>query len=221
MMKSIFFYYKKFKTLNGVQPISRLFGFDRGKPVDRYYIEIFLRENSQFITGTTLEIAENTYSKRFGNHVTQFEVLGYSPEQKSATIIGDLTQFKNLPKDYIDCFICTQTLNFIYDYKLAITGIHSILKQDGIALVTVGGISQISRYDADRWGDFWRFNPQGIEKAFKEIFGENNVTTKVFGNSYAATMFLNGFATVDCNRKKLDALDNDYPVIIALVVKKA
>jgi hypothetical protein len=31
------------------------------------------------------------------------------------------------------------------------------LKPGGVLLATVSGISQISRYDMYRWGDYWRF----------------------------------------------------------------
>ena len=204
----------------GVNPISRSFGFDRGTPIDRYYIEIFLHKHSSLIYGVTLEIEENLYSKKFGNNINKHEILSFSKDQKNATIIGDLSIPEKLPKDVTNCFICTQTLNFIYDFKKAIVGIYNLLKPEGIALVTVAGICQISRYDADRWGDFWRFNPQGIEKAFKEVFGEQNITMEVYGNSYSATMFLNGFAAEECNKKKLDYLDKDYPITITIIAKK-
>ncbi len=48
-----------------------------------------------------------------------------------------------------DCFIVTQTLNFIYDVKSAVKGIFHMLKDGGIILATVAGIFQISRYDIE------------------------------------------------------------------------
>lgn len=33
------------------EPISRKFGFDRGCPIDRYYIDSFLKQNQNLITG--------------------------------------------------------------------------------------------------------------------------------------------------------------------------
>ena len=49
---------------NNLEPISKVFGFDRGTPIDRYYMEKFLNENRRFIKGRILEIAEDTYSKK-------------------------------------------------------------------------------------------------------------------------------------------------------------
>ena len=39
-------------------PLSDVWGFDRGTPVDRYYIECFLEGQRRDITGRILEVAE-------------------------------------------------------------------------------------------------------------------------------------------------------------------
>ena len=39
------------------EPISHKFGFDRGCPIDRYYINSFLKQNQEVITVSVLEIA--------------------------------------------------------------------------------------------------------------------------------------------------------------------
>lgn len=205
--------------LRSVSPISRKFGLDRGTPIDRYYIEKFLFANRSHITGCVLEVAESKYSKRMGSKVTSYEVL-HVEKNKAATIVGDLTKSNSLPNNKIDCFICTQVLNFIFDFQSAIQGIYHLLKQDGIALVTVSGISQISHYDATRWGHFWSFYPQGIERSFKQVFGEENVHVSVFGNSLSAISFLKGIAKEELTSEELDFNDPDYPVTIAILVKK-
>jgi hypothetical protein len=113
------------------EPISRLFGFDRGMPIDRYYIDAFLRKNSELIQGRVLEIAESTYTKRFGSNVTSYEILHYDNSNENATIIGDLTKPDMLPENAIDCFVCTQTLNFIFDVQKAVFGCYRILRGGG------------------------------------------------------------------------------------------
>lgn len=131
-----------------LKTISNVFGYDRGTPIDRYYIEKFLSKNSEYINGTVLEIAENTYSKKFASGEIKQEILHF--DNTNATIVGDLTKIKTLPEDKIDCFICTQTLNFIYDIKSALKSAKYFLKDGGVLLATVSGLSQISRYDMDR-----------------------------------------------------------------------
>ena len=190
------------------EPISRKFGFDRGCPIDRYYINSFLKQNQSLITGSVLDISS-------------YEVLHYDDSNKKATIVGDLTKPETLPRERIDCFICTQTLNFIFDVPKAIEGSYKVLKQGGTLLCTVSGISQISRYDMDRWGDYWRFTDLSIRKLMESVFGEGNVEIVTFGNALAATAFLQGLAIDDLpDTSLLDKKDLDYQITIGIKATK-
>jgi hypothetical protein len=209
----------KWYDLKSVEPVSRKFGFDRGTPIDRYYIEKFLDNNRHHIRGNVLEVAESKYSKKFGSEVGKFEVL-HVEKTSTATIIGDLSKPDTLPRDVIDCFICTQVFNFIYDFHKAIEGTHRLLKPGGVVLATVSGISQISRYDADRWGHFWSFYPQGIERAFKAVFGDSQVEVKSYGNSLSAIAFIKGLALEELKAEELEFMDADYPVSINILARK-
>lgn len=204
-----------------IEPLSRKFGFDRGTPIDRYYIEKFLKENSEDIHGVVLEIAESTYSRQFeGAKIEKFEVLHAVAGNPNATIIGDLANPITLPENRIDCFICTQTLNCIYDFKTAVAGAHRLLKPGGVVLATVPGISQISRYDMERWGDYWRFTSLSARKIFEESF-PGSVTINIYGNLMSAKAFLDGFAVEDLlDRRLLDVSDPDYELIIGVVARK-
>jgi SAM-dependent methyltransferase len=205
--------------LNRTTPVSKLFGLERGTPVDRFYIEKFLNDNSKYIRGVVLEIAEDTYSRRFNSDpASSFEVL--SPiDDKRATIVGDLSKPESLPENKIDCFICTQTLNFIYNVKDAVRGAHRILKPGGFILITVGGISQISKYDMDRWGDYWRFTTASMKKLLEPEF--EILDLKSNGNVLAATAFLQGMAVEDLpDSSLLKENDTQYQMVITCVAKK-
>ena len=52
--------------LRQLTPISYEFGYDRGQPVDRYYIENFLSRHADDIRGRVLEIGDNHYTRTFG-----------------------------------------------------------------------------------------------------------------------------------------------------------
>lgn len=208
-------------NLKNLEPISRVFAFDRGTPIDRIYIEDFLNKNRDSIHGVLCEIGENSYSKTYGSNVEKYEILHYANDNENTTIIGDLTDLSTLPKGKIDCFILTQTLNFIYDFKSAIAGIHFMLKQGGVALVSVAGISQVSRYDMDRWGDYWRFTDLSIKKAFEEVFGENNVQVETYGNVLASIAFLEGISAEELTKEELFYYDKDYQLTITIKVSKS
>lgn len=210
----------KWHNLRVTKPVSTVFGFDRGTPVDRYYIEKFLRENSVHIKGRVLEIENSTYSKKFGTAVTQFDVLHYTDNNSSATIIGDLTKKETLPEGAVDCFICTQTFNFIYDFKEGIKGAYHLLKKDGRLLVTLAGVCQISQYDMKRWGDFWRFTTRSAEEAFGEVFGKENIKVGSFGNVLTSVGLLHGISSEEFTSEELDFRDDTYQVIITIVAKK-
>lgn len=200
-------------------PVSHQFGHDRGKPIDRYYIENFLRKNSTKISGTVLEIGDNAYTCSYGSNVSASEVLNYEPAP-GATIIGDLVTGRNVPLNQFDCIILTQTLLCIYDVKSALKNAVAALKENGTLLITVPGISQISRYDMDRWGDFWRFTDRSLQMLLLEVAPEASITVETHGNVAVAKAFLDGRALEELNPTLLDYCDQDYQLVITAVLTK-
>jgi SAM-dependent methyltransferase len=200
--------------LPGLEPVSREFGFDRGKPVDRWYIERFLSEHRSDIRGAVLEVAESTYTQWYGDgHVSRSDVLHHTGNDAS-TVIGDLTTGEGLPQGSYDCFICTQTLPFIYDVHAAVRGIAKVLKPGGVVLATVPGISQVSREDKRDWGDWWRFTSQGTERLFEEAFEQ--VVVRAHGNVLTAAAFLYAYAAEELSESELVSRDADYELLITV-----
>lgn len=206
-----------FKT---IVPFSNNFGFDRGGPIDRYYIENFLASESEHIKGNVLEIAENTYTVKYGgNKVIKSDVLHFDEGAPGATYSSDLSEGHNLPSDYFDCIILTETLQFIYDYTSALKHCYRILKKDGVLLMTVPGISPIERTEwAEKW--LWSFNHNSMNKIFSELFPENSFKIRTYGNVYAATAFLHGVGINEADRSKLDVRDVAFDVVVTIRLKK-
>ena len=204
-----------------LKPTSDKFGFDRGTPIDRIYIENFLQSHSSSIKGNVLEIADNTYTTKFGSSVTKSDILHATNDNPKATIIGDLSTGLNIPENRFDNIILTQTLPFILNFKDAIANAHKSLKDGGSILATVSGLSQISRYDMDRWGEYWRFTNKSMEIAFEEYFGKGNVEVSTFGNVYTAREFLDGKAAEEIDPKAFTYQDPDYQIIIAIKATKS
>jgi hypothetical protein len=203
--------------LSGVLPVSRTFGLDRGKPIDRYYIERFLAQNQSDIRGRVLEIGDPEYTKKFGGTcVTQSDVLHAQAGNPQATLVGDLATGENIPDDTFDCIILTQTLPFIYDMHGVVTHSYAKLRAGGVLLATTGGISQISRYDMDRWGDYWRFTDASAKRLFGDVFGTDNVAVETYGNVLVACAFLHGLSSHELRRAELDYRDPDYQVLIVI-----
>lgn len=205
----------RFGDFHRVTPISRSFGFERGRPVDRYYIERFLAEHAQDIRGRVLEVGDNLYTWQFGNgRVVQSDVINLTPDNPKATFIADLTRGDPLPADTFDCFVFTQTLQFIYDIKAAIASIYRVLKPGGVLLGSFPVISQICRYDMDRWGDYWRFTNASVNRLLGEAFSPEKVAVNAYGNVLAALCFMHGLCAEDMTTEELDFHDPDYQVVI-------
>jgi hypothetical protein len=112
--------------------------------------------------------------------------------------------------------ILTQTLQFIFDVREAVSQIRKALKPNGVALVTVPGISHTTRYEMEQWGDLWRFTDASMRRLFGDVFGPDNVTITTYGNVRAGCAFLEGLATEELTQQELAHSDPDYQVIIGV-----
>jgi len=210
-----------FGDFTSADPLCGEFGFDRGTPIDRYYVREFLAPYQQLVHGTCLEVAEDRYSTWLGgDRISKLEILHLTGEDGDATIIGDLTDLTEVPDATFDTIIATQTLPFIYDLQSAVRELYRLLKPGGTCLATVSGISQISAYDMARWGEFWRFTNLSARRLFSEMFGSDRVEVQSFGNAATATAFLQGVAAEELDPELLDANHPLYQVLIGVKATK-
>ncbi|RPI71340.1 MAG: methyltransferase [Desulfobacteraceae bacterium] len=185
--------------------------------MDRFYIEEFLRNHSNDIKNRVLEIADPNYTLKFGgDRVTRSDVLHLTEGNSRATLIGSLATGKGIPQDCFDCMILTQTYHTIYDVKSALLNTFSALKEGGVLLATLPGISQISRYDMDRWGDYWRFTDLSARLLFSEVFGPENVLIETHGNVLTAIAFLHGLSAKELKPAELSYHDPNYQLLITV-----
>ena len=211
----------EFGNFRNLKPFSKR-GFDRGLPIDRYYIEQFLIENARDIRGHALEIGDNYYTRKFGGkRVTKIDVLHVVEGNPKATIVADLTHGDNIPSNSFDCIIFTQTLQVIYDIRRALNTLYRILKPSGILLATTFGISKIWRREGiDNWGEYWRFTTQSLHHLFGEVFPTQKINIKSYGNVLSAIAFLEGLASEELQKSELDYLDPDYEVLLTVRAMK-
>lgn len=197
-------------------PISRCWGFDRGLPIDRYYIEHFLNHHAADIRGRVLEIGDPYYTRLFGaGQVTQSDVLHVKEGNPLATLVGDLTKADHISSNAFDCVILTQTLHLIYDVRAALATLHRIIRPGGVLLATFPGISQI---DHSLWKNswYWAFTSLSARRLLEEAFSSLNVEVETYGNVLAASGFLYGLAVEDLRPEELDYHDPDYQILITV-----
>lgn len=199
---------------NRSSPLSVEYGFDRGTPVDRYYIERFLEAHATDIRGRVLEIGDDSYSRRFGGkRITRQDILHVAGNPK-ATITGDISDPQTLPSGSFDSIILTQTLHLIYDMATAVRELRRSLAPGGVLLVTVPGVSSIDRGE---WGAdwYWSLTEHSLKRLLFESFEPAQVSVQTFGNLFAATAFLHGACVEEVDRARLEPVDPIYPVTVA------
>jgi SAM-dependent methyltransferase len=203
--------------LRRTTPVSSDWGFDRGTVIDRYYIDQFLSRYADDVRGRVLEVGTNSMTLRYGGAgVTRSDVLHVVESGPPITIVGDLSDGAGIPDAAFDCVIVTQTLHLVYDVHAVVRTLHRILRPGGTALVTVPGISKISRYDMDRWGQYWSFTTKSARRLFEERFDGADVTVEARGNVLTAASFLYGLAAEELTAPELDHHDPDFETLIGI-----
>ncbi len=201
--------------LRRLAPIDRDFGYGRGQPVDRYYIERFLAHHAHDIRAHVLEIKSDAYTRRFGGEqVARSDVLDIDADNPQATIVADLAAADQVPSNAFDCVILTQTLHLIYDARAALATLHCTLKPGGVLLMTVPGITKVQQ------GWYWSFTEASARRLLEEAFPGARVAVQAHGNVLAAQAFLQGLAVEDLRLNELDHDDPEYPVVITARVVK-
>jgi glycosyltransferase involved in cell wall biosynthesis/SAM-dependent methyltransferase len=211
----------QFGMFRRLTPISHDFGYERGQPVDRHYIEGFLAGCAADVQGRVLEIGDRTYTRRYGkDRVTGSDMMHVTPGEPEATIIGDMATADHIPSDTFDCIIFTQTLQLIYDFHSAIRHLHRILKPGGVLLITFPGISQT--YDTE-WGSnwCWAFTPVSARRMFGDVFGPASTHVESHGNVLAAIAFLHGLTAEELTAEELAYHEAGYAVTVAVRAVKS
>jgi SAM-dependent methyltransferase len=211
----------RFGSLRRLTPISRVFGYDRGQPIDRHYIESFLAAHARDVRGAVVEVGDDEYTRRFGaGSVTRSDILHVSADNPRATIVADLACAEHIASNSFDCVIVTQTLHLIFDVAAAVRTVHRILRPGGVCLATVPGISQV---DSGAWQDYWYWSltPAAARRLFTEAFTGGDVAVEAHGNVLASTAFLYGLAASELSRAELDANDPSYPLLVTIRAVKA
>ena len=201
-------------------PLSTYYGFDRGTPVDRYYIERFLAANREAIRGQCLEIKDAGYTRRFGgDRVSVSDVLDIDPSAPEATLHGDLRRLDGVADDRYDCIILTQVLQYVDDCQAALGECRRILKPGGTLLATVPTLSRIG-LQAGVDGDFWRFTGAGASRLFSCVFDADNVEAQAHGNVLTGLAFWVGMAIEEVSPRARELEDPSFPLLVTVKAVK-
>jgi len=195
--------------LRRLTPLVDNWGLDRGQPVDRYYIESFIRRHRLTIRGVVMEIQCPEYTDRYGDQVERSEIADIDRTNPRATLIVDLGEPNSLPASTYDYVIVTQTLQFVDSLDLAIANLWRSLRPGGALLITVPTVSKVEETLAPT--DFWRLTPRGLETILRRQCPDGDIEISGYGNVLVSVSFLHGLVTSDLRRRELDHYDPIFP----------
>jgi SAM-dependent methyltransferase len=205
-------------SLRRTRPVSGDWGFDRGTPVDRVYLEEFLQEHRDAVRGDVLELKSSAYTDRLGgSRVGVAHVLDVDPSNAAATVLADLDEPGSLPVGAYDCFLFMQTLQFLARPEVALANAWSALRPGGTLLLTVPTVSKVER----ELPDYRRFTPSGLRELLRGACPSDRTEVRGYGNVLAACAFLLGLAAEELRKRDLAVNDPDFPIIACARVEKA
>ena len=204
----------QFGDLRRLSPLCDQFGYSRGGPIDRVYIEGFLDQHREDVRGRALEVGDATYLFRFGgDRLTSVDVLHVDPANPFATIVANLEDWPDAPEGRFDVIVFTQTLHLIYDVRGALATLHRLLAPGGVLLMTVPGISQIDR---ETWGStwYWAMTSHVVTRLCADVFGPGRTEVVPHGNVLSASGFLYGLGAGELRPEELATRDLAYQVVV-------
>jgi SAM-dependent methyltransferase len=198
-----------------LRPVSDQWGVERGVPVDRHYIEQFLREHRGDVRGRVLEVKDPGYARMLDDgQVQQVDVLDVDPMNTNATLTADLAHADNLESAQFDCFILTQTLHIIYDIRAALGHAIRVLRPGGVLLCTVPAISRVNYENGGlQSGDYWRLTHAAVRRLFDEVLPATSTEITTYGNVAVCSAFLYGLAATEIPPEDLAFSDPWFPLI--------
>jgi SAM-dependent methyltransferase len=206
-------------SLRRSRPLSAYWGFDRGTPVDRVYIERFLQAHADDIRGRVLEVRDTGYTTAFGGgKVTAADVVDIDAENEQATVVADLSSPKSLVAERFDCVLIAQTLQYVSYPEAALANLWRALVPGGAALITAPCTSRVDPDAAD--DDRWRFTPAGLETLLRRAGEWVELEVTGYGNLTTSVAFLMGMAGEELRRREFDELDRFYPLVVCARARK-
>lgn len=200
--------------LRRLVPVCARFGFSRGTPIDRYYLDKFIDKARPLVHGEVVEIGgrnsnRETYAFEHAKRYRGFDIFA-SPDN---SLVGDAHDPKALPEAELDTLIAFNVLEHCPKPWLVIENMHRWLVPGGIALVMVPSAQRLHRMPED----YWRPLPAALAHLFSTW---SECELHVYGNPVTTIAAFLGIAVEELNAAELDVFHPDYPVASCIIAKK-
>ena len=199
-------------NLRRTTPFSSSFGFERGAPIDRYYLRQFLTAHRQQITGAVLEVQTSSHTERFGHAVIRADTFDIVPAF-TPTYLCDFAHCEHvIPSHTYDCLLLPNTLPHFRELDLCLAQALRVVRPGGTILASVAGLLPLTG-DVP---DYWRMSPDGWRERLGAAWPGATIEVAGHGNCLAAVGVQLGLALEELTAAELDVHDPRYPVLVTI-----
>ncbi|TFG98032.1 MAG: methyltransferase domain-containing protein, partial [Myxococcales bacterium] len=197
-------------------PVSREWGEDRGRPIDRFYIDAFVEAHREDLRGAVLEVQEADLTERWGGGaIERIDIVDIEASNPRATLLADLRHAAHIEDSSFDCFVLTQTLHVIADVPAVLREARRILRPGGVLLATFPAASRVC-VEYGREGDFWRATEGGVRELFRSAFRDEELSLCCYGNLLTTVAFFEGLACHELEAAEFEPFDPWYPLLFGV-----
>ena len=203
-------------NLRRLQPFSMKFGWDRGSPIDRYYVDRFFERHRSYITGDVLEIDRSIYTRRYGHDLRIIQAFDIDPDCED-TLRCDLAHSENvLSTEAYDCLLMPCSLSFLRELEPSLRNALRVLKPGGVILANAAGLLRIDKVSLD----LWRFSPAGWQELLSRIWPACEIVVEGEGNCLSVIAANLGISQEELTAEELDYTDELFPVVTNVFCRK-
>lgn len=190
-------------------------GYSRGTPIDRYYLDKFIREIRTYVAGHTLEIGgirENQDRYGFTNAVS-YQTIDLI-QQPGVDIIGDIHDPNLVEHNSLDSIILFNVLEHCERPWVIIENVYNWLRGSGSVFCMVPNAQRIHGDPKD----YWRILPDGMKVLFAKF---STKTFFIYGNPITVIAAMMGVAAEELSSEELNSLNPEYPVATCVFARKS
>lgn len=194
-------------------PVCPSFGYTRGTPVDRFYLEQFVDDIRSQVVGVTLEIGGRPGNRELYEFwgATEYYTMDADP-RAGADLIADAHDRSACKQESLDCVILFNVLEHCARPWDVVENVHHWLKKGGTVFCMVPNIQRIHRDPRD----YWRILPDALQGLFDRFM--TRVIT--YGSLLTSIAALSGVATEELTLAELGQVNPQYPVVSCVVAIK-
>lgn len=204
----------RFGDFREYAPFCNNYGFTRGTPIDRYYLDQFIAEIRDEVNGDTLEIGGRKENRhRYGlRHVISYKVIDVIGG-RSVDIVADAHDVTACSANSFDSILLFNVLEHCERPWVIASNLSTWLRPGGKVYCMVPVVQRIHGDPKD----YWRILPDSLEFLFRDY---HILKKGTYGNLMTSVAALSGIAMEELDLDELSPKNPQYPVISWIVAKK-